>query len=110
MRMSKRIYVLFEEYRKNLADYETITSSLQLDKTHLIVKFKISSDIYQLFNDLILSPMVPFAALGDFYKVLKTFTPPKVWAVRCPTLEKNSQKTPFMKDCESTLGKYSAGK
>lgn len=93
---------LFAEYRKHLADYETITSSLQLDRTHLIVKFKISSDIYQLFNDLILSPMIPFAALGDFYKVLKTFTPPKIWAVRCPTMEKTTQnKTPFMRDCDS---------
>jgi hypothetical protein len=95
---------LFSEYRKHLADYETITSNLQLDKTHLNVKFKIASDIYQLFDDLVLNPMIPFAALGDFYKVLKTFKPPKLWAVRCPVVGKASQvatKTPFMRDCES---------
>lgn len=92
---------LFSEYRKHLADYETITSSLQLDKTHLTVNFRIGSDIYQLFNDLVLSPMIPFAALGDFYKVLKTFKPPKLWAIRCPTADKVKSKTPFMRDCES---------
>jgi hypothetical protein len=92
---------LFFEYRKHLADYETITSGLQLDRTHLTVKFKISSDIYQLFNDLVLNPMIPFAALGDFYKVLKTFKPPKLWAVRCPPVAKITNKTPFMRDCES---------
>jgi len=99
----KKDIKLFTEYQKHLSDYETITSNLQLDRTHLVVKFKISSDIYQLFNDLVLSPMIPFAALGDFYKVLKTFTPPKLWAVRCPTMSKTTTqtKTPFMRDCES---------
>jgi hypothetical protein len=75
---------LFQRYVDKLAGRETVTSSLQLDKTWLSVNFTIATDIYELFNGLILSSNVPFTGVGDFFKVLNTFKPPKQWAVRYP--------------------------
>jgi hypothetical protein len=75
---------LFQRFVDKLAGRETVTSELQLDKTWLNVSFTIATDIYELFNGLILSPNVPFTGVGDFFKVLNIFKPPKLWAVRYP--------------------------
>lgn len=75
---------LFQRFADKLTGRQIITSSLQLDKTWLSVNFTISTDIYELFNGLILSQNVPFIGVGDFFKVLNTFKPPKEWAVRYP--------------------------
>ena len=94
---------LFNAYRERLAPYETITSKLQLDRTHLSVKFTIATDLYELFNGLVLSPAVPFTAVGDFFKVLKTFKPPKSWAVRCPPKEQvaTEKASAFARYCQT---------
>lgn len=92
---------LFNSYRKELAPYETITSKLQLDQTQLSVKFTITTDVYEIFNGARLSQAVPFCAIGDFYKVLKTFKPPKEWAVKCSADDNTKKKNnAFMRECE----------
>ena len=79
----KKDIKLFESYNSSIDVYKEIeTSSVQFDKTSISVKFDISTDIYEVFNKLLLSRYVPFACVGDFYKMLKSFKPPKSWAIK----------------------------
>lgn len=73
---------LFNEFVEKLIvfDEPARTSTIQLDKTRISVKFQIATDVYELFNGLRLSPNIPFINVGNFYKVIKTFKPPKQWA------------------------------
>jgi hypothetical protein len=73
---------LFTAFDRELSYEPTRTSSIQLDKTRISVKFQITTDVYELFNGLLLSPDIPFVAVGNFYKILTTFKPPKEWAIK----------------------------
>lgn len=43
------------------------------------VSFDVDYDIYELFNDLKMSRDLPFAYIGNYYKILKEFTPTIKW-------------------------------
>ncbi len=73
---------LFNAFIRELNYEPTETTTIQLSKTRLSVKFQIFTDVYELFNGLLLSQNLPFVSVGNFYKVLKTFKPPKDWAVK----------------------------
>lgn len=69
---------LFRFYSSMKYNKKTITP-IQFTKTHLISNFEIRTDIYEIFNNAILSPEVPFIAVGNFFKLYNGFKPPKEW-------------------------------
>ncbi len=72
-----KFFKLFDKYLPKEEAPEG--SDIQISKTSLLVKFKIDGDIYDLFDKLITSRNIPYAQLGNFYKLIKSFKPPKEW-------------------------------
>lgn len=73
---------LVHGYNQQLLFEPVITTTLQIEKIQVIVKFSITGDTFELFNKLMISENVPFAAIGNFYKILETFKPPESWATK----------------------------
>jgi hypothetical protein len=74
--------LLFNSFHTDLNYPKSNTSEIQITETNISVKFELSADIYELFNNILLSSYIPFICVGNFYKVLKTYKPPKKWAVK----------------------------
>lgn len=88
--ITRKVEENIKAYRKDLESFQRFqremnfepyrTSNMQVTLTRLLVKFELQTDIYELFDGIELSPNVPFVGVGEFFKVLKTFKPPKEWA------------------------------
>lgn len=82
----------FNEFKRNA---ETDVANLKLSKGLNAVKatpleiikvktelsFEVDYDIYELFNSLKMSRDMPFAVIGNYYKILKEFTPVDSWTL-----------------------------
>lgn len=66
----------FIEFEKFETVYSTVNETVRI-KTEL--QFEADYDIYELFNALKMSRDIPFAVIGEYYKILKDFVPSEKW-------------------------------
>lgn len=60
----------------------SISTPFELEKVSFEVSIKIENiSIMEIFNRLRLSPVIPFATINNFYKVLDDFIPPESWSI-----------------------------
>lgn len=73
---------------KELDRHKSIhTTSVEVVKVKTEVSFEVDYDIFELFNYIKMSRDVPFAVIGDYYKILKDFIPLDRWTYAREKLE-----------------------
>lgn len=79
---------LFESIKS--LSYDPIPSSnIKQFKSYTTLKFSIPIDIYELFNNIQMTPFIPFCSVNTFFKLLKDFQPPKLWVKKHPIISQN---------------------
>ena len=66
---------------------QTHTTPIEVVKVKTEVSFEVDYDIYELFNYIKMSRDVPFAVIGEYYKILKDFIPLDKWTYTRERLE-----------------------
>lgn len=56
----------------------------ELEKIEFEVELDISAPLLEIFDLMVLSRNVPFASVGQFYKIFKDFVPPLEWTIATP--------------------------
>ena len=68
------------EFFKKFQSYDSIYSTTsEIVKIKTEIEFEVDYDVYELFNHIRMSRDVPFAVIGEYYKILKDFTPLTKW-------------------------------
>lgn len=68
--------ILFKKFEQYKPVHSTNSETVRI-KTEL--QFEVDYDIYELFNSLKMSRDIPFAVIGEYYKILKDFVPSDKW-------------------------------
>jgi hypothetical protein len=64
------------------SDLKTIHATpLEIVKVKTELQFTVGYDVYELFNSLQMSRDLPFAVVGNYYKILKEFVPVDSWTL-----------------------------
>ena len=64
------------EMAKDLERYDQVhTTPVEVVKVKTEISFEVDYDIFELFNYVKMSRDVPFAVIGEYYKILKDFIP-----------------------------------
>ena len=70
-------------FEKNIEEFEKkkdiSSDEFNITSTKLEMTFETNYDIYELFNNIKLSQVVPFACINDYYKLHKNFVPFDSW-------------------------------
>ena len=80
-----------EKLIQKLFSLKPVSATLpEMTRTKVELTFTVKYDIYEFFNQLIMTQEIPFATINSFYKVLKSFIPSKYWIFTDP--EENKDK------------------
>jgi hypothetical protein len=89
-RLSKNIRAVLEEsieQKKMFEEFNSVKRKIyftDFEQESAKIEFTLQIKditIMELFNNIQLSPVVPFACINDFFKILKDFDPPKEWGI-----------------------------
>lgn len=88
----KNIKTSSEEQEKRFKEFDKVKPSIistKFESQKIDFEFDISLKhitIMELFNHIKLNPEVPFACIGNIYKILKDFVPDEKWSVSFPSI------------------------
>ncbi len=76
--LNEEIYEFLSKYELNsIEKYKTL--KVKQTQTVLKLECKVNFDLHEIFDNIVLNNTIPFASLGEYYKILDNFKPFPKW-------------------------------